>query len=227
MSRDSSQRGVRLAAVIHSGVQAPSGDQAIGWISKVRTNLPRPGSPRFVAPGLANARKHRAAYGGGVAQSVVSTASRPIANRPQVSNLPHKNRRCVRRDKWINSPECPVSDRNRRKLPRRRRSIVVCGGCNLECGRRKGGRPSQRNRLLQHAIPDQRVKGAFFDNIGWPPQFLFQIGKQSPREPWRRLRASVDQQIEVAIFSRLSPCERTEHAHTRDTMLRCDCANRR
>jgi hypothetical protein len=70
------------------------------------------------------------------------------------------------------------------------------------------------------------MKGPLFGYIHSTAQFVFQIGKQASRKPRWRLRTGLDQQVEIAILPCLTPRERAEHAHTRDTMPRRDGMNR-
>src|ERR1035437_8959034 len=70
---------------------------------------------------------------------------------------------------------------------------------NRERGGRTGGRPSQRNRLMKHAVPDQWVKRALLSDVYLTAQFFFQIDQQPPGEPRWRTRTAIDQQIQVAV----------------------------
>ena len=57
----------------------------------------------------------------------------------------------------------------------------------------KGGRPSQRNCLVKHAVPNERMESTLFSDVHSTAEFLFQIDKQSAGEPRRRTRAGLDQ----------------------------------
>src|ERR1035441_7474022 len=69
----------------------------------------------------------------------------------------------------------------------------LCAGRNRERDRCRGGRPSQGNRLVKHAVPNERVESTFFSDIHSTAQFLFQIEKQPTREPRRRTRTGLNQ----------------------------------
>ena len=64
---------------------------------------------------------------------------------------------------------------------------------------------------MKHTLPNKWVKCALLSDIHLTPQFLFQIDKQSPGKPWRRMRTCLDQQIDVAFLACVSPREGTEH----------------
>ena len=46
---------------------------------------------------------------------------------------------------------------------------------------------------MKDAVSDQWMKSALFSDVHSTAQFFFQIDKQSPGEPRRRTRASLDQ----------------------------------
>lgn len=71
---------------------------------------------------------------------------------------------------------------------------------------------------MKHAVPNQWMEGTLFSQVHFTAQLLFQIDKQSPWEPRRRTRASVDQQIQVAILAGIAPRKGTEHTHTPNAM---------
>ena len=62
---------------------------------------------------------------------------------------------------------------------------------------------------MKHTLPDKRMKGLLFGYVHSTAQFVFQIGKQASREPGRRLRTGLDQQVEIAILPRLTPVRKS------------------
>jgi hypothetical protein len=72
---------------------------------------------------------------------------------------------------------------------------------------------------MKHAVSDQWMKGTLFSDIYSTAQFFFQIDKQSPREPRRRMWAGINQQIEVAILAGGAPRKGTEHPHPLNAVL--------
>ena len=54
-------------------------------------------------------------------------------------------------------------------------------------------RPSQGNRLMKHAVSNQRMKGTLLCDVHPAAQFFFQIDQQSSGEPRRRTRTGLDQ----------------------------------
>ena len=57
----------------------------------------------------------------------------------------------------------------------------------------EGGRPSQWNRLMKHAVPDERMKSILLSEVHSSAQFFFQVEQHASREPRRRPRTGLDQ----------------------------------
>jgi len=67
---------------------------------------------------------------------------------------------------------------------------------------------------MKHAVTDEWMKRALFSDVHSPAQFFFQIDQQPPREPRRRARTGLDQQVEITVLARVTSREGTEHTHT-------------
>ena len=71
---------------------------------------------------------------------------------------------------------------------------------------------------MKHSLANEWVKRTLFSDIHFAPQFLFQIDEQPAWEPRRRAWTGLDQQIDVAVFACVTPCEGTEDTHTPNAM---------
>ena len=72
---------------------------------------------------------------------------------------------------------------------------------------------------MKHAVPNERMKRACLGDIHSATQRFFQLDEQPSREPWRRARTSLDQQIDIALLACVAPRERTEQTDTLNSML--------
>jgi len=66
---------------------------------------------------------------------------------------------------------------------------------------------------MQYAVSNERIERTLFGDIHSTAEFIFQIGKQPPGEPWWRARTGLNQQVDVAVRPCLAPREGPEHTH--------------
>src|ERR1019366_9113759 len=102
----------------------------------------------------------------------------------------------------------------------------LCAGRNRERDRCRACRPSQGNRVVKHVVSNEWVKSTLFSDVHSTAQFLFQIEKQPTREPRRRTRTGLNQEIEVAVRARVASRKGTEHTNPLNAVPCGDGENR-
>ena len=78
---------------------------------------------------------------------------------------------------------------------------------------------------MKYAVPDQWMKSTLFGDVHSAAELFLKIDKQSPWEP-RRAWTGLDQEIDVAVRTRVAPGKGTEHTHPPNAVPGGDGENR-
>ena len=72
---------------------------------------------------------------------------------------------------------------------------------------------------MKHPVPNERMKSALFGDVHATAQCFLQIDEQPPGEPRRCPGTGLNQQIDVAVLTGVTPRKGTEHTHTLNAVL--------